>query len=104
MSLDPVLFPCEISRGAFSSERIFKLNLQGGESYNSLADYHYCMDSNRKALSKDYPAEDKSINGYIQAYLLPKQEGSTYISIPDGEVIPVSEDEIVKGKNIVVYE
>ncbi len=96
MPLNSVLFPCRISRGAFSGERVFEVNLQSGEMYTSVADRHYCMDNNKKILPKDSPAESQSIDGYIQAYLLPSQGDSAYISVPDGEVIPVSKDTLLR--------
>lgn len=96
MSFNTVLFPCKISRGAFSGERVFEFNLQTGEQYMSVADWHYCLDDNREKLSKELPVGNQTIQGYITAYLLKSDKGVAYISIPDGEVVPVRPENIEK--------
>lgn len=96
MPLNSVYVPCEISRGAFSSELIFEFSLQNGKKYKSVADKHYCLDSNKKQVTKDILANDQSITGYIKAYQVPSNDtaGVAYISIPDGEVVSVKSDDI----------
>jgi len=96
MALNSVLFPCKISRGAFSSERVFEFDLQNGEQYMSVADRHYCMDYNKKTLPKETPDENQCIEGYIQAYELSSNGDATYITIPDGEVVPVNAKDIIE--------
>ena len=96
-----VLVCCKISRGAFSSERIFKFNLKNGKQYTGVADYRHCMDKNKNILSKEYPYEDQIIEGYIQAYTV-SSKLCNVLSIPDGEVVIVNAENITRPKNHLV--
>ncbi len=95
MPLDKVYIQCKISRGAFSGERFFEFSLPDGNLYQSVADLFYCMDGNKTKLSKDFPLQDQSINGYLQAYKVLSDNDIAYISIPDGEVVPVENNKII---------
>lgn len=77
-----VYLKCIYTNGAFSDERVFKLDLGGDKKYKSTASMSYFIE-------EEGPRNGDYRPGKIQARLLDEEGGHSLVSIPDGEVIYV---------------
>lgn len=96
---------CSIERGAFSSERVFEIQLSQriktyeGETSGKLvgtAHADHLRDSSRQALAEDQPEYAETIDGFVLCRKL-KELGSGWIiaEVPSADVIHVAEDSLV---------
>jgi hypothetical protein len=91
-----IALPCRISKGAFSDERVFEIDLPDApEPYVGAASRQYCWDQEGRPLSKDDPEEGVAIHGKIAARLLGNRGEKALVSIPDGEVIVVNANQVI---------
>jgi len=89
-----VMVACEITRSAFSGERIVKFRQANGEEYVGAAPVEYCRTSTFRRLEADDPTGDESINGFVEAYLVKNGGDLARVSLPDGEGAEVNVGEI----------
>ena len=90
-----VALECEITRGGFSDERIFKILLPSGE-YTSLASRQYCWDDNDEPLQEDQPAAGRTIRGKVAARVIEVNDTGVLVSVPDGEAITVAAAQLLE--------
>jgi len=81
---------CKISRGGFSGERVILVSLVDG-TYRGIAPTHLCWNENQQPLEPNEPAEDETIDGFVAAYLVKRneEEKQAIVSVPDGSVFVV---------------
>src|SRR5205823_4090688 len=90
-----VALSCELTRGAFSDERVFKLKHTRGE-YQGIASRRYCWGEDNRLLAEHEPAEGEMIEGKVAARIIEVLNGNVLVSLPDGEVITVSRDQLLE--------
>jgi hypothetical protein len=84
-----VALPARLSKGIFSSERVFEVKLANGKSYISVAPRHFCWNAEGQLLGET-EAEDKEIPGFIAARVVEELDDSQWaVEVPDGEVLAV---------------
>jgi hypothetical protein len=90
-----IALPCRITRGAFSNERVFEIDLPDtSEPYVGAASRQYCWDQEGRALGESDPEEGAIVDGQVAARLLEKRGEKVLVSIPDGEVIVVNASQV----------
>jgi hypothetical protein len=86
---------CKISRGAFSSQRVFKLQLANGDEYVGIGPSHYFYNDKLQRLPKNEPAEEVSIDGFVAARILSEDDQpKVLINIPSGDFITILQSEL----------
>jgi hypothetical protein len=87
--------PCTISRGGFTEERVFELNLEGLR-VKGAAPLDYFTDNRKKPLSPDVPPIGQTIQGFIAAKLVDADDdnGTMILSLPSGDVIEIRSDNV----------
>jgi hypothetical protein len=94
MQTHQIALLCEISRGAFSAERIFRIKLPNQEEYVGAASLDYCYTDKGRPLESDQPPPGKTIKGKIEARFIQEKEGGTMlVAVPDGAVLTVGADQ-----------
>jgi hypothetical protein len=89
-----VAIPCKLSRGFFSSERLFEVVLANGEVYTSITPRHFCWNATGKPL-REAEGMEKDIAGLVAARVVePLDGGQTAVEVPDGKVLAVNERDI----------
>src|SRR5438105_1763990 len=98
MAVISVAIRCQISRGGFSGERIVTTTCSDRTERKGLAPTGYCWDSEQRPLGPDDPSNGESIEGLVAARICGPTgpEGHVNIKIPDGEVMTVPRDSVVK--------
>src|SRR5438067_1833642 len=94
-AVNHVALPCEISRGGFSDERIFKVRILKGE-YTGVASRRYCWDQNDEPLEEDEPSTGETIQGKVAARVLEVTSAAVLVSVPDGEVVTVNRSQLLE--------
>lgn len=89
---------CQISRSAFSSERVFEISQTDGKVYVGVAPAHYLRNENGEALRLDEPAENETINGQIFAIVVKNGGDTARIAIPDGEAVIVNIQQVKRAR------
>ena len=90
-----VALRCEISRGGFSDERVFRVAVPQGDFFG-VASRRYCWDVQDRPLPEDQPPAGQSIQGKVAARVVDMDESDNIVvSVPDGQVITVSRDLLV---------
>lgn len=84
---------CQLSRGGFSGERVFRLDTAGNE-YVGAAPRHYCYTRQGKPLPDDQPAAGKAVAGLVLAQILRRDDGTLLVYLPDGAVVSVRADQV----------
>lgn len=92
--MEPVFVNCEISTAAFSGERVFTVQQAEGGDYVGLSPLHYCFHENGKALDASEPDRNTPIKGRLAARKIAVVSLGARVTIPDGESIVVSADQI----------
>lgn len=101
MSRRLVFLACDLSRGAFPNERVFKVGVYDGGEYIGLTPLHYCYRTDGSRLSADEPEANASINGKLAARLVRNGNGRADVAIPDGEIISVPRDALSERSEAV---
>ena len=97
--------PCKISRGVFSTERMFALKKI---PYCGFAPRHWCWNTGGCLLGKTEAADEVAVDGYVAARIVEKLKGGKVrVSIPNGELIEIEAAEMVErptkvGSNVPV--
>ena len=85
-----VALDCEITRGGFSDERIFKVRRDDDTEYTGIASRRYCWGRDDRLLAADEPpSAEKWVKGKVAARILSVRDHRADVSVPDGEVITV---------------
>jgi len=92
---DLIALHCELSRGGFSAERIFRIKLPDGEVYVGAAPLKYCRHTDFSPLDANQPRPNQKLKGFILARKIRGEDnGMALVAVPDGEVLIVNEHEI----------
>jgi hypothetical protein len=92
---------CTLSRGGFSEERIFRIKLPGGKMHVGAAPRQYCYHRKGLLLGPDEPAPKAQIDGKIVVRILREDgPGRILVYLPDGDVVPVTEDQLDHVKEV----
>jgi hypothetical protein len=92
---DLVALNCDISRGGFSAERIFRVKLPDGEVYVGAAPLKYCLRKDLRPMDVNEPSPDRKLKGFILARTIRREgNGMALVAVPDGEVLIVNEETI----------
>jgi len=95
MANESIRLNCNISRGAFSGERVFEIRLASGE-YTGVAPLHYFQKTDGGELKPSEPPPDNTMAGTLSAKLIMIQRGEiAFVAIPDGEAITVPKSGVV---------
>jgi hypothetical protein len=86
---------CRIERGAFSGERLFRVQHRNGVIHGG-GHPIYFRDRNRRPLNKDAPPREEVIDGFVHCRVLRKADGELIIELPGSEVLTVDDDQIVE--------
>jgi len=94
----PNAVKCKLSKGGFSDEIVFEVELAEGGEYAGGCSRFYCYNGSGNQIG-DAVLSEKPINGRVQVALV-KDEGSGKfkVQVPDGEVLVVKEDQLTTVK------
>jgi hypothetical protein len=87
---------CRISRGGFSSERVFRVDIAGGVEHVAAGPVEYFFDENQQHLQGDQPPRGVTRAGYVTARVVEQKNDTVLVSVPSGEVLWVGINEIVE--------
>jgi hypothetical protein len=79
---------CLLSRGPFSGERIFDIELADGARYVGIAPRQSCLIGGRQ-VNLDEPRPDETVPAMLDAYFVRNGGENAVILIPDGERVEV---------------
>ena len=95
MANESIRLNCNISRGAFSGERVFEIRLASGE-YTGVAPLHYFQKIDGGELMASEPPPNNTMAGTLSAKLITMQRGEiAFVAIPDGEAVTVPASNVV---------
>jgi hypothetical protein len=97
-----IAVPCRISPGVVSDERAFEIRLEDGTSYAGVAPSYYFWNEHGERLTDDEPSGDAELSGQIAGRVIDRQNGTAFVSIPDGSVIQVTSGSIAHRPTEVV--
>jgi hypothetical protein len=89
-----VAIKCTISRGGFSSERIFQITLTSGVDHVGAAPVEYFLGLDLQRLAPSDPARGADIEGFVTGRLSENEDGNCLVSVPSGDVLSVPESDI----------
>jgi hypothetical protein len=91
-----VLVACSIEAGAFSGERVIRLNLvDSGQGFTGIVPFHYCRQSEDTRLGANQPAPGAaSIDGFVEAFLVSNGGEQATVELPSGDVVRVDVREV----------
>lgn len=91
------LLKCDLSRSAFSGERVFKVDLQNDEdAYEGVAPLGYCYDALGNQLQPDKPEANQYTEGRVSTKVIRNGGNTATVLVPDGEIIEVSTELVVE--------
>ncbi len=91
--IDEIGLHCLLSRGGFFSERVFRVPLADGkEQHVGATPAEYCFTPEGQPLALDKVEKGASVPGIVAARIVSQENGTLWVSVPDGEVIPVGTD------------
>ncbi len=89
---------CQLSRGGFSDERVFRVALANGETHIGAALVEYCYTSEGQPLGDDQPEKGKPIKGLLDAWVVQtRADDQVLVSVPDGSVLVVKKSQIARA-------
>jgi hypothetical protein len=89
-----VAVPCLLSKGIFSSERVFEVTLANGETYQGIAPRHFCWNNSKKPLGET-EAQDEEVSGLLAARVVEElDDDQVAVAVPDGKVLAVKKGQI----------
>jgi hypothetical protein len=94
---------CIISRGGFSDERLFRIDA-GGMKYEGVASRQHMWSREGVPLADGEPPIGENIEGLVAARIIKIEDGRALVSVPDGEVITISTDQLVDRPTVRVAE
>jgi hypothetical protein len=87
---------CRISRGGFSSERVFRVTMASGVEHVTAGPVEYFFDENQQRLQADQPPRGVTLAGYVTARVVEQKNDTVLVSVPSGEVLWLGMNEIVE--------
>jgi hypothetical protein len=98
---DLVYVRCQLSRGGFSSERVFRLASLREEEFVGSAPLKYCQTATGEPLDADQPPEGSRLPGRVAARIIRKDgEGGVWLSFPDGSIAQVREGSVIARRPV----
>lgn len=89
--MDRVYVGCQISKGAFSGERVFEFKQENSVAYIGVSPAHYCYTVSGDPLDvADFSEE--AIQGKIAARRLSELGDAVRVALPDGQTAYVPND------------
>jgi hypothetical protein len=90
-----IALSCTISRGGFTDERVFRVEMANGETYIGACSRRYCYAKDKRIIKEEQPKRGETIDGLVMArHIRDEEEGALLVSVPDGAVLLVSEDRV----------
>jgi hypothetical protein len=91
-----VLVACSIEVGAFSGERVIRLNLaDSSQGFTGIVPFHYCRQSEDTKLEPHQPAPGSApIDGFVEAFLISNGGEQATVELPSGDVVRVDVREV----------
>jgi hypothetical protein len=87
---------CQLSRGGFSSQRVFRVKTADNQTIAGVADLDYCYAEDTTPLDADQPPEGKRVAGLVAARIVAEEDkDKVLISVPDGKVLAVRRGQLV---------
>jgi hypothetical protein len=85
-----VAVKCKLSKGLFSSERAFEVDLADGKKYSGPAPTHFCWNAKGKPLGPGEATEGEA-DGWVAARKLPMSLDAdlVVVEVPDGAALAV---------------
>ena len=88
---------CQLSRGGFSSERVFRVRAVNGAQFIGVAPPEYCFTEQGKPIGPDEPAPGTSMPGLVTARKVrTAADGTLLVSVPDGSVVSVRPELLIR--------
>jgi hypothetical protein len=90
---------CRVSRGGFSSERVFRVRLANGAEHVGAAPVDYFLTEQGERLSPDEPGQrGTQVAGWLVGRLVREEPGgNALVSVPSGEVLLLPGEAIRNG-------
>jgi hypothetical protein len=89
-----VAVECEISRGAFSGERVFRVSLPNRGEHIGAASVNYFRKDDDSGLASDEPRPGEQVKGRVAARIVQKMGDRVLVYLPDGEVVHLKPNQI----------
>ena len=87
---------CRISRGGFSSERVFRVTTPEKVEHVGAAPVEYFFDENQQGLPLEPPPRGVSLPGLVAARVVEQNHNTVLVSVPSGEVLRVATNEVTE--------
>lgn len=95
-----VAIPCTLDPGMFSSERVFRVTMADGKTYQGIAPSHFCWNEKGVLVSENGPAQSEK--GLVAARLVEiLDDEQNAVELPDGEVIAVRVEHMVDRPTVI---
>ena len=65
-----ILLPCQLSRSAFSGERVFFVTQADGKEYVGVAPVDYCFRSDKAPIGPDDPPGKNRVDGFVEGRVI----------------------------------
>lgn len=92
-----VAVTCQLSRGGFSEDRVFRVQLAGDKTHTGVAPRRYCLTAQGQRLKPEQPAEGKRLSGRVEAVVVREEDDGVLLYFPDGSVAVVDRSLISKA-------
>ena len=87
-----VIIACDISRSAFSGERVFEVPTTAGGLFIGAAPVDYCTARNGMRFGPNDPPRNQKAHGFVAARIVRDGGGRARVAFPDGEGAEISAD------------
>jgi len=92
-----ILVRCEISRGGFPSEKVFRLTQSDGTVHIGAAPAGYFFTTAKKRFKPGEPAErGEWVPGFLAARVIQESDGTLLVSVPLADVLSVKKEDFVE--------
>ena len=88
------LLPCVIERGAFTTERLFEVELPAGDQLVASAFFEHFLDGDKQRLSEDAPPFGQPIQGFVRCRVVRKIDDQVVVEVPSADIIHVPSSEL----------
>jgi hypothetical protein len=89
-----VYVTCQLSRSAFSGERVFRITCSDGSEHVGVAPTHYCYTTDCTSVGPDTPPKGKRIEGFVKGVSVENGGDEMAVALPDGNTIRVNRDQL----------
>lgn len=87
---------CELGRGGFDSERVYRIKRSGAPELVGLAPVHYCWTASGDRLPDGVPQRKTTINGLVAGRVMANGGNIAKVELPDGQMITVVASSVCK--------